>query len=132
MRAMKWEQRWNALTLAYIVESCYSRRSLKGYAAKMGNTFVLPRLPPLPPILKTDLYTSTHPSAQKFRKVSRACNCRSNFASMNVEDGELKRMFGDHLLSVQGRTRRGTRNFSPLWVLLTPNPTFLRRSDLTI
>ena len=49
------------------------------------------------------LYTSSDPKAQKFRKESRAYNCRVNFASMNVEDRELKKMFGDHLLSVQGR-----------------------------
>lgn len=73
----------------------------KGICCKNGK-YVLPRLPSLPPALN-DLYTSADRSAQKFRKESRAYNCRCNFASLNVEDGELKKMFGDHLLSVQGR-----------------------------
>lgn len=73
----------------------------KGICCKNGK-YVLPALAPLPAALN-ELYTSPEPSAQKFRKESRAYNCRCNFASMNVEDGELKKMFGDHLLSVQGR-----------------------------
>ncbi len=73
----------------------------KGICCNNGKG-VLPRLPPLPASLET-LYTSPEPRAQKFRKESRAYNCKCNFASLNVEDGELKKMFGDHLLSVQGR-----------------------------
>lgn len=73
----------------------------RGICCKNGK-FVLPRLPSLPPLL-AELYDSPEPSSEKFRKESRMYNCRCNFASLNVEDGELKKMFGDHLLSVQGR-----------------------------
>ena len=73
----------------------------RGMCCKNGKG-ILPRLPALPQALE-NLYSSSEPSAKKFRKESRAYNCKCNFASLNVEDGELKKMFGDHLLSVQGR-----------------------------
>ena len=73
----------------------------KGMCCKNGK-FVLPPLPELPHQLQ-EMYDSVEPWAQRFRKDSRMYNCRCNFASMNVQDGELKKMFGNHLLSVQGR-----------------------------
>ena len=73
----------------------------RGVCCKNGKA-ILPPLPALPQALE-NLYSSSEPSAKKFRKESRAYNCKCNFASLNVEDGELKKMFGDHLLSVQGR-----------------------------
>ena len=73
----------------------------RGMCCKNGKG-VLPPIPALPPALE-NLYSSSEPSAKKFRKESRAYNCKCNFASLNVEDGELKKMFGDHLLFVQGR-----------------------------
>ena len=76
-------------------------RESRGICCKNGK-FILPRLPSLPPSLQ-ELYDSSEMSAQRFRKESRTYNCRCNFASLNVEDGELKKLFGDHLLSVQGR-----------------------------
>ncbi|CAM9479393.1 unnamed protein product [Ectocarpus sp. 12 AP-2014] len=94
----------------------------KGICCKNGK-FVLPRLPPLPPLL-SELYQSSEPSAQKFRKDARMYNCRCNFASLNVEDGELKKMFGDHLLSVQGRTYHSVRDgqhSNVRWLLHDPN-----------
>ena len=73
----------------------------KGMCCSNGK-FVLPPVPELPQQLQA-MYDSSEPWAQQFRKDSRMYNCRCNFASMNVEDGELKKMFGNHLLSVQGR-----------------------------
>ena len=43
------------------------------------------------------------PRVPKLGKQSPVNNCRANSASKNFEDGELKNMFDDHLLSVQGR-----------------------------
>ena len=73
----------------------------RGICCKNGK-LILPSLPELPRQLQ-QMYDSREPSAQRFRKNSRMYNRRCNFASMNVEDGELKKMFGNHLLSVQGR-----------------------------
>ncbi|CAM9165143.1 unnamed protein product [Hapterophycus canaliculatus] len=73
----------------------------KGICCKNGK-FVLPPLPPLPEGIER-LYHSDDAAAVLFRRNSRKYNCKLNFASMNVEDGELKQMFGNHLLSVQGR-----------------------------
>lgn len=73
----------------------------RGICCKNGKA-VLPPLPPLPGALE-ELYTSTETSAVKFRREARAYNCKSNFASLNVEDGELQRFWGNHILSIMGR-----------------------------
>ena len=75
-------------------------KETKGVCCKHGKG-ILPRFAAAPPAYgDVQLFRGL---GYQVRKNSRAYNCRSNFASLNVEDGELKKMFGDHLLSVQGR-----------------------------
>ena len=77
------------------------KRESPGICCKNGK-FMLELLRPLPRNLK-QLSTSPDKRYQLIRKDARKYNCRVNFAALNVEDGELKQMFGDHLLFVQGR-----------------------------
>lgn len=72
-----------------------------GMCCKRGK-FILPRLPPLPPLMQ-EMCDSAEQWAVDYRRNDRGYNSRSNFASLNVEDGGLQKYFGNHILSVQGR-----------------------------
>ena len=74
----------------------------RGICCSNGQQLVLIPLPP-PPRELVPLYEGNAERFQRFRRMDRKYNSSSNFCAMCVEDGELKRMFGPHFLSVQGR-----------------------------
>ena len=81
--------------------TCCSTGESRGICCSNGQ-LVLPPLPP-PPREFVPLYEGNAEGFQRFRRMDRKYNSSSNFCAMCVEDGGLKKMFGPHFLSVQGR-----------------------------
>ena len=88
----------------------YRSGESRGICCSNGQ-LVLTSLPP-PPRELVPLYEGTAERFQRFRRMDRKYNSSSNFCAMCVEDGELKRMFGPHFLSVQGRWDVYTLDFT--------------------